>query len=93
MLPKQLPVKTEYTTFTYRSHKAATPGVKEDACCQKKDMSMKKKTHGETLRCNSFKLYIVQHNCCTYLLHHHKPSTAEESMSPFASTCAMSFKP
>lgn len=54
---------------------------------------MRKKTQGETLRCSSFTLHIVQHNCSTYLLHHHKPSTVEENVSPFACRCAMSLKP
>lgn len=43
MLPKQLPVKTECKTIRYRSHKAATPGVKEDLCCKKKKKKKGKK--------------------------------------------------
>lgn len=90
MLPKQLPVKTECKTFRYRSRKAATPGAKEDACCQKKDV------HEEENTWRNFEvpqLQIIQHNCSTYLLHHHKPTTAEESRPPFVSRCAMSFEP
>lgn len=36
-------------------------------------------------------LDIIQHSS-TYLLHHHKPSTAEESMAPFAPRRVISFK-
>lgn len=94
MFPEQPPEKTKCRTLRQRSHKTATPGDKEETCLvPKRDVQEKENTCGETLRCHSFKLHLIQHNCSAHSLHHRKPSTIEKSMSPLASRRAMSFKP
>lgn len=49
MLSEQVALKTERGTFSYRNHKGATPGTKEETCLLQKQMSRRKKTHVEEL--------------------------------------------